>query len=108
MLRRNNFNSVRYHPCCHVAAGIHAAARRLRAYILIRFHGVLAPNAKLRREIIPTPVEQKTERSTDDAHAQEAAAGDEIHQWLRRRVEYDSRQQIQSPSNLVLMRHRSV
>jgi len=39
---------------------------------LTRFHGVLAPNAKLRREIIPTPVEQETEPSTDDAHAQGA------------------------------------
>ena len=28
---------------------------------LIRFHGVLAPNAKLRSEIIPSPVEQATE-----------------------------------------------
>jgi Putative transposase len=28
---------------------------------LIRFHGVLAPNAKLRREIIPTPPEPATE-----------------------------------------------
>jgi hypothetical protein len=36
---------------------------------LIRFHGVLAPNAKLRREIIPSPPEQETEVSTDDAHA---------------------------------------
>ena len=27
---------------------------------LIRFHGVLAPNAKLRSEIIPSPVEQAT------------------------------------------------
>ena len=25
---------------------------------LIRFHGVLAPNAKLRREIVPSPPEQ--------------------------------------------------
>ncbi len=40
---------------------------------LIRFHGVLAPNAKLRREIIPTPVEQATEPSSDDAHAQGAS-----------------------------------
>ena len=37
---------------------------------LIRFHGVLAPNAKLRSEIIPTPVEQ----ATDHAHAQGAPA----------------------------------
>jgi Putative transposase len=30
---------------------------------LIRFHGVLAPNAKLRNEIIPSLVEQVTERA---------------------------------------------
>jgi putative transposase len=32
---------------------------------LIRFHGVLAPNAKLRCEIIPNPAEHATEHSTD-------------------------------------------
>lgn len=32
---------------------------------LIRFHGVLAPNGKLRREIIPTSVEEATEPSSD-------------------------------------------
>jgi hypothetical protein len=37
---------------------------------LIRFHGVLAPNAKLRGKIIPSPAERATEASTDDAHAQ--------------------------------------
>ena len=39
---------------------------------LIRFHGVLAPNAKLRREIIPRPPEQATEPSCD--HTQGAPA----------------------------------
>ena len=34
---------------------------------LIRFHGVLAPNAQLRGKIIPSPVERATEASTDDA-----------------------------------------
>jgi Putative transposase len=43
---------------------------RLRAG---RFHGVLAPNAKLRREIIPSPVEQATAPACD--HAQGAPAG---------------------------------
>ena len=33
-------------------------------------HGVLAPNAKLRREIIVPPVEQKAGASTDCAHVQ--------------------------------------
>ena len=32
---------------------------------LIRFHGVLAPNAKIRCEIIPSPAEHATERSTE-------------------------------------------
>ena len=41
---------------------------------LIRFHGVLAPNAKLRGKIIPSPAERATEASTDDAHAQGAPA----------------------------------
>src|SRR4030095_7314856 len=36
---------------------------------LIRFHSVLAPNAKLRSEIIPTPVEQETEPSKDAARS---------------------------------------
>ena len=32
---------------------------------LIRFHGVLAPNAKLRRKIVPAPAERATEPPTD-------------------------------------------
>ena len=39
---------------------------------LIRFHGVLAPHAKLRSQIIPSPSHNTTERSADDAHAQGA------------------------------------
>jgi hypothetical protein len=35
---------------------------------------VLAPNAKLRSEIIPSPVEQATERACDHAQAQGAPA----------------------------------
>ena len=41
---------------------------------LIRFHGVLAPNAKLRSKIIPRPAEPATETSTEDAHAQSTPA----------------------------------
>jgi hypothetical protein len=41
---------------------------------LIRFHGVLAPNAKLRSQIIPTPVEDATELPSDHAHVQGAPA----------------------------------
>jgi hypothetical protein len=37
---------------------------------LIRFHGVLAPNAKLRSKIVPSPVQRATESSSEDAHAQ--------------------------------------
>lgn len=37
---------------------------------LIRFHGVLAPNAKLRRQIVPAPAERAAETSTENAHAQ--------------------------------------
>jgi len=37
---------------------------------LIRFHGVLAPNAKLRSKIVPSPAERATETSSEDAHAQ--------------------------------------
>jgi hypothetical protein len=32
---------------------------------LIRFHGVLTPNAKLRSDIIPSPAEHATEHSTE-------------------------------------------
>ena len=35
---------------------------------LIRFHGVLAPNAKLRREIVPSPPEHATAPACDHAH----------------------------------------
>jgi hypothetical protein len=40
---------------------------------LSRCHGVLAPNAKLRCEIIPSPPEPATAPTTDYAHAQGAA-----------------------------------
>jgi hypothetical protein len=35
---------------------------------LIRFHGVLAPNAKLRSEIVPGPPENTSEHAADHAH----------------------------------------
>ena len=41
---------------------------------LIRFHGVLAPNAKLRSKIVPAPPERTFETSSEDAHAQGAPA----------------------------------
>jgi len=37
---------------------------------LIRFHGVLAPNAKLRSKIVPAPAEPAPETSSEDAHGQ--------------------------------------
>ena len=47
---------------------------------LIRFHGVLAPNAKLRSEIIPNPAEHATEHSTDHAHAPGCAGAHQLGQ----------------------------
>jgi hypothetical protein len=41
---------------------------------LIRFHGVLAPNAKLRGKIVPAPAERATETSSEDAQAPSAPA----------------------------------
>jgi hypothetical protein len=38
---------------------------------LIRFHGVLAPNAKLRSKIVPAPAERAAAPPTDHASAQE-------------------------------------
>ena len=35
---------------------------------LIRFHGVLAPNAKLRAAIVPSPPENTSEHAADHAH----------------------------------------
>jgi hypothetical protein len=42
---------------------------RLRAG---RFHGVLAPNAKLRSQIVPAPPERAAETSSENAQAQGA------------------------------------
>src|SRR5215831_14332735 len=39
---------------------------------LIRFHGVLAPNAKLRSQIVPAPAQRAAETSSEDAHGQGA------------------------------------
>ena len=56
---------------------------------LIRFHGVLAPNAKLRFEIIPSPPEHATEHLTDHAHAQGAPARMSLARLLKRVFEID-------------------
>ena len=41
---------------------------------LIRFHGVLAPNAKLRSKIVPAPAQRAPESSSEDTHAQVGAS----------------------------------
>lgn len=56
---------------------------------LIRFHGVLAPNAKLRSEFIPSPLEQETEVSTDDALTQGALARMSWARLLKRVFDFD-------------------
>jgi hypothetical protein len=56
---------------------------------LIRFHGVLAPNAKWRSEIIPSPAEHATEPSTDHAHAQGAPARMSWARLLKRVFDID-------------------
>lgn len=65
-----------------------------------RFHGVLAPNAKLRREIIPTAIKQETEPSTDDARGTPARLS-----WARllKRV-FDHRSNCTSPRRSVKCR----
>jgi hypothetical protein len=53
-------------PCLHLIP-----FDRLRAG---RFHGVLAPNAKLRSKIVPAPPQRATESPSENAHAQGAPA----------------------------------
>ena len=45
---------------------------------LIRFHGVLAPNAGLRATIVPAPAEKPSEHATEHAHGAPARMG-----WAR-------------------------
>src|SRR5262249_54280160 len=56
---------------------------------LIRFHGVLAPNAKLRTKIVPAPAERATETSSEDAHAQGAPARMSWARLLKRVFDID-------------------
>jgi Putative transposase len=56
---------------------------------LIRFHGVLAPNAKLRSAITPSPPEPATEASTVDAQAQGAPARMSWARLLKRVFDID-------------------
>ena len=59
---------------------------RLRAG---RFHGVLAPNAKLRSEIIPSPPEQATAPACDHTQAQGAPARMSWARLLKRVFDID-------------------
>ena len=56
---------------------------------LIRFHGVLAPNAKWRSQIIPSPPEPATEASTDHAHTESAPARMSWARLLKRVFDID-------------------
>jgi hypothetical protein len=69
---------------------VHLAALVPRPRLhLIRFHGVLAPNAKLRGKIIPSPVEQATESACDHAQAQGAPARMSWARLLKRVFDID-------------------
>jgi hypothetical protein len=56
---------------------------------LIRFHGVLAPNAKWRSEIIPTPPEPATKPANDHAQAQGSPARMSWARLLKRVFDID-------------------
>ena len=56
---------------------------------LIRFHGVLAPNAKLRSKIIPAPAEPATETSSEGSHAPGAPAHMSWARLLKRVFDID-------------------
>jgi hypothetical protein len=56
---------------------------------LIRFHGVLAPHAKLRAAIVPTP-QNAPEHPADHAHAHGAPARRRLKRaWLERVFDID-------------------
>ena len=56
---------------------------------LIRFHGVLAPHAKLRAEIVPSPSENAPEHSADHAHAHRSPARMSWARLLKRVFDID-------------------
>jgi Putative transposase len=62
---------------------------------LIRFHGVLAPNAKLRSKIVPAPPEHATETSGEGSHAQCAPARISWARLLKRVFDVDVEQMSQ-------------
>ena len=67
-----------------------ALVPRPRLHLIIRFHGVLAPNAKLRGEIVPSPPEQATAPACD--HAQGAPARLSWARLLKRVFDIDIEQ----------------
>ena len=56
---------------------------------LIRFHDVLAPNAKLRRQIVPTPPERATETSSERRSGAERVAAHQLARLLKRVFDID-------------------
>jgi len=50
-----------------IASADTSVTKKLRLH-LIRFHGVLAPHAKLRAAIVPSPVENTIGHAADHAH----------------------------------------
>ncbi len=56
---------------------------------LIRFHGVLAPHAKLRAAIVPAPAENASGQSADHAHAQRSPARMSWARLLKRVFDID-------------------
>jgi hypothetical protein len=57
---------------------------------LIRFHGVLAPHAKLRAAIVPSPAEDTTVHAADHAHAHRSPARMSWAHLLKRVFAIDS------------------
>ena len=55
---------------------------------LIRFHGVLAPHAKLRAAIVPAPAENASGQSADHAHAQPSPTRLSWARLLKARLRY--------------------
>jgi Putative transposase/Transposase zinc-binding domain len=56
---------------------------------LIRFHGVLAPNAKWRSGIVPSPAENTSEHAADHTHAQHSPARMSWARLLKRVFDLD-------------------
>jgi len=66
-------------------------------------HGVLAPNAKLRRKIVPTPAERATETSSENAQAQGAPARISWARLLKRVFDIDMDHCLNCPGSLKII-----